>query len=159
MRGRSGERGVARFVSRAHRLRVDRSLLEAAPMKTSRVADIMNPKLLYIREGDRLTMARSKIIEFGVTAVPILDEDHKPVGVVSLRDLDQLGHVEPSSAVQVVRDDATLEEGARVLADSGMHHLVVVDEVGVAVGMVSAIDFVRAFIGRATTHPVAFAAF
>ena len=128
-------------------------------MKTSRVADIMNPKLLYIREGDRLTMARSKIIEFGVTAIPILDEDHQPVGVVSLRDLDSVGHVEPSSPVQVVKSSATLEEGARRLVDSGMHHLVVVDDDGLAVGMVSAVDFVRAFIGEATTHPAAFAAF
>jgi CBS domain-containing protein len=119
----------------------------------------MNPKLLYIREGDRLTMARSKIIEFGVTAVPVLDENHRPVGVVSLRDLEHTGEVEASSPVYVVRGDATLEEGARILLDSGMHHLVVVDPDGVAVGMVSAIDFVRAFSGRATTHPVAFSAF
>lgn len=128
-------------------------------MKTSRVADIMNPKLLYIREGDRLTMARSKIIEFGVTAIPVLDDSHRPVGVVSLRDLDRIGHVEPSSPVFVVKSEATIEEGARILIDSGMHHLVVVDEDGVAVGMVSAIDFVRAFSGRPTTHPVAFAAY
>jgi CBS domain-containing protein len=128
-------------------------------MKTSRVTDIMNPKLLYIREGDRLTMARSKIIEFGVTAVPVLDEDHRPVGVVSLRDLDRIGHVEASSPVYVVKADATIEEGARILLDSGMHHLVVVDADGVAIGMVSAIDFVRAFSGRATTHPVAFSAY
>lgn len=128
-------------------------------MKTSCVADIMNPKLLYIREGDRLTMARSKIIEFGITAVPILDEQHRPVGVVSLRDLDQIGHVEPTSPVSIVRCDATLDEGAKTLADSGVHHLVVVDEEGVAVGMVSAVDFVRAFVGRATTHPAAFAGY
>ena len=128
-------------------------------MKTSRVADIMNPKLLYIREGDRLTMARSKIIEFGVTAIPVLDDSHRPVGVVSLRDLDRSGDVEPSAPVHVVKSTATIDEGARVLIDSGMHHLVVVDEAGIAVGMVSAVDFVRAFSGRPSTHPVAFAAF
>lgn len=128
-------------------------------MKTSCVADIMNPKLLYIREGDRLTMARSKIIEFGVTAIPVLDDSHRPVGVISLRDLDRLGHVEPSTPVHVVKSTATIDEGARVLVDSGMHHLVVVDDDGIAVGMVSAIDFVRAFSGRPSTHPAAFSAF
>lgn len=126
-------------------------------MKPSSVAEIMNPKLLYIREGDRLTMARSKIIEFGVTAVPILDEDHRPVGVVSLRDLDRVGHVEATSPVHVVKASASLEEGARVIADTGLHHLVVVSDEGVAVGMVSAIDFVRALLGLATPHPDAFA--
>src|SRR5262245_31322457 len=51
------------------------------------VANIMNPKLLYIREGDRLALARAQILKFGVTAVPVLDEAHRPVGLVSLRDL------------------------------------------------------------------------
>ena len=58
-----------------------------------------------------------------------------------------------------MRNDSTLEEGARKLVDSGMHHLVVVDGDGVAVGMVSAVDFVRAFVGQPTAHPVAFAAY
>jgi CBS domain-containing protein len=53
----------------------------------STVADIMNPKLLYIREGDRRSMARGQILRFGVTAVPVLDDGHRPVGIVSLRDL------------------------------------------------------------------------
>ncbi|MBX3232482.1 MAG: CBS domain-containing protein [Labilithrix sp.] len=125
----------------------------------ARVADIMNPKLLYVREGDRLAMVRSKILAFGVTAVPVLDEDHRPVGVVSLRDFDRDGEVEPSSPVRVVRGDMTVTEGARVLADSGMHHLVVVDDRGVAIGMVSAVDFLRALVGAPPSHPAAFAAF
>lgn len=82
-------------------------------------------------------MARSKIIEFGGTAIPILDAEHRPAGVVSLRDLDCVGHVEPRTPVAVVRSDATLDEGARKLADSRIQHLVVVDPDGVAVGTVS----------------------
>jgi CBS domain-containing protein len=125
---------------------------------SSRVSDIMNPKLLYIRDGDRLSLARAKIVEFGVTAVPILDDEHKPVGVVSLRDL--AGN-EPRATrpARVVRGDASLEEGARALANSGLHHLVVVDGGGTAIGIVSAVDFVRAFVGDQATHPAPFARF
>lgn len=126
----------------------------------ARVADIMNPKLLYILAGDRLALARSKILEFGVTAVPILDDEHRPVGVVSLRDFSQTdGVVKATEPARVVRDDATIPEAARVLADYGVHHLVVVDARGIAVGMVSALDFVRAFAGLEAKHPTAFAAF
>ncbi|MBX3219483.1 MAG: CBS domain-containing protein [Labilithrix sp.] len=125
------------------------------------VADIMNPKLLYIRDGDRVSLARRHIIEFGITAVPVLDETHRPVGVVSLRDLagDDRAHFQPSGTVETVKASATVEEGARLLAESEYHHLVVVDELGVAVGMVSSLDFVRAFIGLPPRHPERFQRF
>lgn len=125
------------------------------------VADIMNPKLLYIRDGDRVALARRQIIEFGITAVPVLDETHRPVGVVSLRDLARPDGdtFEPSGKVETVASSATVEDGARQLAESGYHHLVVVDDKGVAVGMVSSLDFLRALVGLAPRHPAAFERF
>ena len=121
------------------------------------VADIMNPKLLYVRDDDRLTLVRRKILEFGVTAVPVLDETHRPVGVVSLRDCLTNGEPTMTSPAKTVRAGATIAEGARLLADANVHHLVVVDDAGVALGMVSALDFVRAFVARPSQHPPAFA--
>jgi CBS-domain-containing membrane protein len=120
------------------------------------VAAIMNAKLLYVRDDDRLSLVRRKILQFGVTAVAVLDEAHRPVGVVSLRDCAVEGEPKMSSPAKTVRADATIAEGARALADADVHHLVVVDERGVAVGMVSAIDFVRAFAERPSRHPAAF---
>src|SRR4051812_43069543 len=118
------------------------------------VADIMNPKLLYIRDGDRVALARRHIIEFGITAVPVLDETHRPVGVVSLRDLaaNDGDRFEPSGQVETIPASATIDEGARQLAESQYHHLVVVDDNGVAVGMVSSLVFVRALFGL-PPHP------
>lgn len=130
-------------------------LLVLAVMST--VAEIMNPKLLYVRDGDRLSLVRSHILKFGVTAVPVLDDGHRPVGVVSLRDVSSDSeHVKMSSPAKTVRKGATIEEGARALADANVHHLVVIDDDGVAVGMVSALDFVRAFVERPARHPEAF---
>jgi CBS-domain-containing membrane protein len=120
------------------------------------IADIMNPKLLYVRDEDRLTLVRGKILQFGVTAVPVLDEDHRPVGVVSLRDCVRNEEPKMTSPAKTVRAGATIEEGARALADANVHHLVVIDDHGVAVGMVSALDFVRAFVERPSQHPAAF---
>ncbi len=122
------------------------------------VADIMNSKLLYIEEGERLTLARAQILRFGVTAIPVLDSAHRPVGVVTLRDLPMDGGEAAADAtVRTIRSDASLAEGALAIADYGVHRLVVVDERGAAVGMVSALDFVRAMVGHSVQHPPAFA--
>ena len=126
-------------------------------MASKTVQDIMNAKLLYIGERDRVSLARRHILEFGVTAVPVLDETHRPVGVVSLRDLARDGDdVQPSSTVVTVKASDTIEEGAKKLAQTDFHHLVVVDDKGVAVGMVSSGDFVRALLGLEPRHPSSF---
>lgn len=119
------------------------------------VGNIMNRKLLYLREGDRLTLARSKILELGITAVPILDDAHRPVGVVTLREL-QHEPVVASTTIHTVNAAASILEGARILARNDLHHLVVVDSEGIAVGMVSAVDFVRELAGLAPHHPAGF---
>lgn len=126
-------------------------------MASKTVHDIMNAKLLYIGENDRVSLARRHILEFGVTAVPVLDETHRPVAVVSLRDLARDGDdVKPSNTVVTVKASDTVEEGARKLAETDFHHLVVVDDKGVAVGMVSSGDFMRALLGLEPRHPKTF---
>jgi CBS domain-containing protein len=122
------------------------------------VADIMNRKLLYISVGDRPSLARGKLLEFGVTAVPVLDEDHRPAGLVSLRDLAHAddGRSSEEEPVRVVNGGASVEDGARLLAEYGTHQLVVVDDGGRAIGMVSAVDFVRGLLGVPAAHPHAF---
>jgi len=129
--------------------------------KSNTVADIMNPKLLYVRAGDRVALARKHIIDFGVTAVPVLDETHRPVGIVSLRDLlsDNADSFEATQVVATVKSTEAVDVAAKQLAESGYHHLVVIDEKGVAVGMVSALDFVRAFVNLPPHHPEPFQRF
>ncbi len=121
------------------------------------VGDIMNSKLLYLRDGDRCSLARRHILDFGVTAVPVLDETHRPVGIVSLRDLERDGEdVKPTGDVVCVKDTDDVTSAAKKLAESDFHHLVVVDDKGVAVGMVSSMDFLRALVGMPPRHPKAF---
>jgi CBS domain-containing protein len=121
----------------------------------------MNPKLVYLREGDRAGLALQPILDFGITAVPVVDDDHKPVGIVSLRDL-----VDPkregsrmTELVVKIDVDASIVSAARALADANVHHLVVVDAEGRAAGMISALDIVRALIGVEAKHPTAIDAF
>lgn len=121
------------------------------------VREIMNPRLLYVCDGDRTTLVRAQILKFGVTGVPVLDEAHRPVGFISLRDLaDDDERVHVSCPAVTVRDTETIEEAAKRLAASTLHHLVVVDAGGVAVGMVSALDLLRALAGVPSQHPARF---
>ena len=39
------------------------------------VGDYMNPRLVYLREGDRPEVALRPMLDFGIHAVPILDDD------------------------------------------------------------------------------------
>jgi CBS domain-containing protein len=125
------------------------------------VADIMNRNLLYLADGSRTELARDPILKFGVTAVPVLDEEGRPVGVVSLRDLlrDDPPHHATSPAFSIVAT-TSVEAAARALAETDYHHLVVVDEKsGRAVGMVSSADLLRALLDMPPRHPGAFPAF
>jgi CBS domain-containing protein len=132
------------------------ALLDPNVMATT-ARDLMNSKLLYISDGDRLVLARRQILKFGVTAVPVLDDAHKPVGLVSLRDLsDDEDQIKVSSPVVCVRDTATVQECAKIMTAGDLHHVVVTDESGKAVGMLSALDALRALIGEPPKHPAAF---
>ncbi len=122
---------------------------------TAKVRDFMNPKLVYLREGDRAELALKPILDFGITAVPVLNEDHEPVGVVSLRDLVNPARrgARITEHVESIGVDDTVANAARALTDADVHHLVVVDHNGRAAGMLSALDIVRALTGVTAKHP------
>ena len=93
------------------------------------VQTYMIPRLVYLREGDRLQVALRPLLDLGITAVPVLDEDHKPVGIISLRDLvDKRGgppHMRED--VRTVLVTASIQDAGKMLVDASLHHLVVVD--------------------------------
>jgi CBS domain-containing protein len=124
-------------------------------MPTS-VRDHMNPKVLYLREGDHLELVLRPMLQFGVTAVPLLDGEHRPVGLVSLRDLFPGEHHSPRPAFLLL-DSTSVHKAARALGKASVHHAVVVDAAGRAVGMISALDLLRALVGLPADHPATFA--
>ncbi len=125
------------------------------------VRDCMNPELVYLREGERKQLALRPILEFGITAVPVLDDEHKPVGLVALRDLVDRKHSPPTATepARTVRVDDSLEGAARAMAQANVHHLVVVDSSGKAAGMISSLDVIRGLLGMNAQHPKAIESF
>jgi CBS domain-containing protein len=110
----------------------------------SEVRSFMNAALVYVLE-DEVCKARDVLVHFNVTSVPVLDDDGFPVGVISLRDLDREGNVlHVSRPVMTVAASEDVDVAARLVAETNLHHLVVVNESGRAVGMISAVDLLRA---------------
>jgi CBS-domain-containing membrane protein len=117
----------------------------------------MSPKLVYLEEGVRARTALKFILDFGITAVPVVDALHQPIGVVSLRDLvdPQKADDPVSKPARTINVDESIESAGRALASANVHHLVVVDEKGRAVGMISTIDVIRGLLGIDAAHPKA----
>jgi CBS domain-containing protein len=126
-----------------------------------RVSEIMNGELFSVGREDAVDMALRAILLLGITGVPVLDEDGKPVGLVSLRDLVA---EKPGTTVgeRMTQPPATIAAGARigaaarVLAGTRYHRLIVVDDDGRAVGMVSSLDIIRGLLGLPVPHPASF---
>lgn len=122
-------------------------------MITPLVCDYMNTNLVYLREGDRVSVARKPMLDFGVSAVPILDDTHRPVGLVTFRDLvEQPLDPHPSVALTIGASE-TIAEAARMLARTDAHHLVVVDAAGKALGILSSHDVLRGLMELPARHP------
>ena len=122
-------------------------------MITPLVCDYMNTNLVYVLEGDRVALARKPMIELGVSAVPILDEAHRPVGIVTFRDLAEQPEDPRPSAVTTIAESETIEYAAHVLARNETHHLVVVDNAGEARGILSSLDVLRGLTQMPARHP------
>jgi len=122
------------------------------------VAEVMNRELVSAREDTNPVSLRNLVLGMGITAVPVLDDHGRPVGVLSLRDLVSSDHEAPriSRPPAVVKATLGLEAAGEMLARTDYHHLVVVDEDGKAVGMVSAVDLLRGVLGVPARHPVEF---
>lgn len=126
------------------------------------VADVMtlDPVVVHIytpiEKVARLLSANS------ITGLPVIDDAGAVVGVISQTDLvavmespvGRLIRAEPSrlcvgelmsSPAVTVPLTEPLVEAARVMLDSRVHRLVAVDDAGHAVGVLSAIDFVRLY--------------
>lgn len=125
------------------------------------VQEIMNPELFSVRDGEEAGEITSYLLALGISSAPVLDDEHRPVGFVSFRDLisapDEATVAQVmSSPVDVVPADATIDVAAELLAGQDRHHTVAVDGEGRAVGFVSVMDVMRAMLGHPFRHPSGF---
>lgn len=120
------------------------------------VSDVMSRKIFTVSPAMEAAEVIEHLLTRGMTAAPVVDEDEQVMGLVSLRDLidmDGRYDVRDSMSTQAVliRPEETLQQAASRLADTGLHHLVVIDAHQRAIGVLSALEVMRGLIGLPAT--------
>lgn len=125
------------------------------------VREIMNAELFAVEPDAPRQDTLEFLLMLGVSGCPVIDEAGKLVGIVTVRDLvdpdgGQRVRDRISSPAVTIGSEATIEEAGRKLTDYHAHRLIVQDDKGRAVGLVSAVDLVAALVGAPVSHPRAF---
>jgi hypothetical protein len=123
------------------------------------IQEIMNRELLSVEPETPVTMVRELLRTFSVSAVPVVNSERRPIGMVEARALFDAGGTagdRMSRPAICVEGSTGIEVAAHRLALANAHHLVVVDTAGVAVGIVALLDLLRAMLNIPANHPVAF---
>lgn len=130
-------------------------------LRAESAADLMSPNPISISDRATLPEAVDLMIRKGFHAAPVIDDAGQPVGVLSgtdilihLREKAKRGNSAAAEDTAVAREmmtPAVFSISAHASADRvvddmvalGVHQLFVVDEAGVLVGVISALDVVR----------------
>ncbi|MEP7296432.1 MAG: CBS domain-containing protein [Burkholderiales bacterium] len=123
------------------------------------ISTMMQQPVWSIGMDDTIASVEALLARRGLSWVPVLEPAARVVGVISATDLLQF-HARKGDAQQVhawqlccysplvVDPERPVDEVARMMVERDTHHVVVIAD-GVAVGVVSSLDFVRRFAGLA----------
>jgi CBS domain-containing protein len=146
-----------------------------SPPRHRTVSDVMTKRVHVARPMTPFKLLVQLIEDNRISAVPIIDEQGVPVGIVSEGDLlfkerrhelatapsllhpkrrrEQRAKAEGGVASEImtappitVRCDATLPEAARLVQESNVRRLIVVDDRGKIAGIVSRSDLLQVFL-------------
>jgi CBS domain-containing protein len=126
------------------------------------VIDFMTTKLKTIKEEASVRQAAKKMKEEDVSSLVVVnrDNDNKPVGLVTERDIvrkvcanESIGNIDAirivdiiSSPLITINSDSSPKQAADVLLQNRIRHLLVIDNrdaVGKPVGIITPMDFTR----------------
>ncbi len=120
------------------------------------VAEVMSRTVATCREGDNLGRAARLMWEQRVGCLPVIDDERRPVGVISDRDVcmgaytqgrrldDIMVAVAMSRPARTCSVTATVEEAERAMSEHALRRLVVIDHDGRVCGLLSLDDVTRA---------------
>ena len=116
------------------------------------VQNIMTPRPRVCSADAPLARAARLMLEEDVGEIPVIDGDLRPIGVITDRDIvvrcvatggdPQSATIEEfmTAPAQTVREDATLEECAQLMARHRIRRVPVVDAAGAICGIVAQAD-------------------
>ncbi|MFC5720483.1 CBS domain-containing protein [Streptomyces gamaensis] len=143
-------------------------------MQHRTVGDLMTHAVARVQRGTVFTEIVRVLHEYDITAVPVVDSEDRPIGIVSEADLlaKASQHADPhhpfdgepldartrakvaattaeglmSSPVTCARPEWSVVEAARTIQERRVKRLPVVDDAGVLVGIISRGDLLRIFL-------------
>jgi CBS domain-containing protein len=113
------------------------------------VSRIMSLNVLCVTEDVKLRALADCMLSRGLSGVPVVDGDGKPVGVVSKTDLLRHGTDDGrvseimTSMSFTLHEDQSISKAAALMAYEGVHRLPVIDEAGKVVGILSSLDILH----------------
>ncbi|MFI0786289.1 CBS domain-containing protein [Streptomyces lydicus] len=126
-------------------------------MRHRSVADLMTPNAVAVQPGTSIREIARLLDEYVITAVPVVDDDERPVGVVSEADLLRRQTRKPgastaeaimSSPAVVAGPEWSAVRAARTMEEKKIKRLPVVDGSGRLIGVISRSDLVQLFLRR-----------
>ncbi|MCX5098264.1 CBS domain-containing protein [Streptomyces sp. NBC_00439] len=123
-------------------------------MRHRSVSDLMTPTAVSVQRGTTFKEIARLLDEFGITAVPVVDEYGCPVGIVSEADLIRR-HGTGNTAVDLMSHPAitaapgwSAVRAARVMEKHKAKRLPVIDSEGRLIGVLSRSDLLQLFLRR-----------
>lgn len=115
------------------------------------VKEIMSDHVRAATPNDSLAHARNVMDTLHIHAIPVVNSDGEPVGIVTSRHVRDttVNEATPLESVidyevETIARDATVSEAIDRLLEHHIHHLVVVHDLRV-VGIISSFDVLRTF--------------
>lgn len=121
------------------------------------VSDVMTRDIIGVAPEATAEMVAELLADHGISGVPVLSEDNRPLGLVTKAQLSTRGR-NGSTAREIMKPEtvaiapsASILGATNTLLQTGVHHLLVVDEEHV-VGIVTTMDLIRGFARRARSE-------
>jgi CBS domain-containing protein len=136
-----------------------RELLGLKPRaRDTPAGEIMTHDVICVTQDVPIADLEALFVAAGISAVPVVDYEHQPMGIVTKTDLVRArahqGRICPATArdlmgpaLQTIRVNESIELAAARFVQAGIHHVPVVDRDGLLVGMLSSLDLAR-FVAR-----------
>lgn len=112
------------------------------------VERIMVRSVVEVDETESVGASRQLMDNYDISALPVVDADGSPVGIVTASDLvTDYDDVLPvsrimTSPLHTLEPSADVSEAARLMREHGHHHVVILDQQRI-VGIVSSLDLLR----------------
>ncbi len=115
-------------------------------------AEIMERDFVHASQGGSVFGLLRQMDDRHLGSAPVLDGEGRPVGSATVRELESCHDIEELAdhltlTAVSVDQNTSIEAAARALAEQHADSLVLVNERGVAVGVLSALDLLRAVLG------------